>query len=313
MNNSRAGLQVFNGQRVILCLPLLGAFGLGAEKLIPIGQLYDDIRLEISTSTFQEAVVWNLAPTNLINPYFIIDFQLELQIVELSDEGQNMVESITPFSRPVYLHANSWIHYTGSIPQGFSGVFSGLIPARFASLKSLTSALAYSTSSRINPCISSYWFRVGAYLAPQRAVQLYSTPNTGGNGGGFCELQKCFRGMNRPEMCTGLPHNQYNVVDLTTADTSVGGMLVTGQTVMTNTGANSFQNAFAIGQDFEAFANKTDLLLSGMNTFTSQIIFEANIGWGAASQAPTTSFVLDFYSNYDLILVLDNGILSAKF
>ena len=63
--------------------------------------------------TFQEAVVWNLAPTNLINPYTIIDFQLELQIVELSDEGQNMVESITPFSRPVYLHANSWKHYSG--------------------------------------------------------------------------------------------------------------------------------------------------------------------------------------------------------
>ena len=119
--------------------------------------------------------------------------------------------------------------------------------------------------------------------------------------------------MNRPEMCTGLTYNQHNVVDLTTADASIGGMLATGQTVMTNTGANSFQNAFAIGQDFEAFANKTDLLLSGMNTLTSQIFFEANIGWGAASQAPTTSFVLDFYSNYDLILVLDNGILSAKF
>ena len=63
--------------------------------------------------------------------------------------------------------------------------------------------------------------------------------------------------MNRPEMCTGLPYNQYNVVDLTTADASIGGMSATGQTVMTNTGANSCQNAFAIGQDFEAFANKT--------------------------------------------------------
>ena len=323
LNNSRAGLQVFNGQRVTLCLPLLGAFGLGAEKLIPIGQLYDDIRLEISTSTFQEAVVWANAPTNLINPYSIIDFQLELQIVELSDEGQNMVESITPFTRPVYLHANSWKHYSGSINSGFSGVFSGLVPARFASLKSLvvlprrgtevTSALAYSTSSRINPCISSYWFRVGSYLVPQRAVQLYSTANTGGNGEGFCELQKCFHGMNRPEMCTGIPYYQYNVVDLTTADATIGGMVATGQTVITNTGANSCQNAFAIGQDFEAFANKTDLLLSGLNTLTSQIFFEANIGWGIASQAPTVAFTLDYYANYDLILVLDNGILSAKF
>ena len=323
LTNSRAGLQVFNGQRVTLCLPLLGAFGLGAEKLIPIGALFDDIRLEISTSTFQEAVVWAIAPTNLINPYTIIDFQLELQIIELSDEGQNMVESITPFSRPVYLHANSWKHYSGSIPQGTSGVFSSLIPARFASMKSLvvlprratevTSALAYSTSSRINPCIASYWFRVGAYVVPQRPIQLYSTSNTGGNGDGFCQLQKCFHGMNRPEMCTGIPYYQYNVVDLTTADATIGGMTATGQTVIANTGALSCQNAFAIGQDFECFANKTDLLLSGMNTLTSQIFFEANVGWGIASQAPTVAFTLDYYANYDLILVLDNGILTAKF
>ena len=119
--------------------------------------------------------------------------------------------------------------------------------------------------------------------------------------------------MNRPEMCTDIPYYQYNVVDLTTADASIGGIAATGQTVITNTGANSCQNAFAIGQDFEAFANKTDLLLSGMNTLTSQIFFEANIGWGVASQAPTVAFTLDYYANYDLILVLDNGILSAKF
>ena len=90
-------------------------------------------------------------------------------------------------------------------------------------------------------------------------------------------------------------------------------MVATGQTVITNTGALSCQNAFAIGQDLECFANKTDLLLSGMNTLTSQIFFEANIGWGIASQAPTVAFTLDYYANYDLILVLDSGILTAKF
>ena len=97
------GLQVIDGQRVTLCLPPLGAFGLGAEKLTPTGLLYDDIRLKITMSTFQEAVVWAAAPVILINPYTIIDFQLELQIVELSDEGQNMVESVTPFSRPMVI------------------------------------------------------------------------------------------------------------------------------------------------------------------------------------------------------------------
>jgi hypothetical protein len=76
---------------------------------------------------------------------------------------------------------------------------------------------------------------------------------------------------------------------------------------------NSHQNAFAIAQDFECFANKTDLLLSGMNTLSSQIFFECNVGWGTAGQTPTVAFTMDYYGNYDLILCLNNGILSAKF
>jgi hypothetical protein len=172
--NTRQGLAVYNGQRVTLCLPLLGAFGVGSDKLVPIGQLYDDIRLEISTSSYLEGLVWNANVTNVINPYSIIDFQLELQFIELSDEGQSMVESITPFHNPVYMHANSWRHYSGILPAAFSGYFSSLIPARFASLKSLVvlprrgteivSQTSYSTSSRINPCVQSYAFRVGASM-----------------------------------------------------------------------------------------------------------------------------------------------------
>lgn len=323
--NARSGLAVYPGQRVTICVPLLGAFGLGADKLIPIGQLYDDIRIEISTASIVEGVVWNAAPVNTINPFSIIDMQLELQIIELSDEGQHMVESITPFSSPVYMHANSWRHYVSSLPAGIGGAYSALVPARFASLKSLVVlprrsteinlATAYSTSSRLNPCISSYWFRCGAYMIPQRAVTLYSTSNTGGHGEAFMELQKAFHGVNRPDMSTGIPFSQYNVVDLTAADLTIGGMGAPGQTIpgAANIIANSHQNAFAIAQDLECFANKTDLLLSGMNTLSSQIFFECNVGWGVAGQTPTVAFTLDYYANYDLILCLDNGILSAKF
>ena len=322
--NNRAGLRVCGQQRVTLCIPLLGAFGLGADKLIPIGQLYDDIRLEISTASFVEGMAWQAAPVAAI-PYSIIDFQLELQIIELSDEGQSMVESVTPFSNPVYMHCNSWRHYSSSITAAFAGVYSALIPARFASLKSLVvlprrnteiiSALSYSTGSRINPCIGSYWFRVGAYMVPQRPITLFSTSNTGGDGEAFCELQKCFHGMNRPEMCTGIPFNQYNVVDIAAVDLGIGGFGaagVGGQPIPALV-AGSHANAFAIGQDFETFANKTDLLLSGMNTLTSQIFFEANIGWGIGGLTPTVAFTLDYYANYDQIIVLENGIMSARF
>ena len=114
-------------------------------------------------------------------------------------------------------------------------------------------------------------------------------------------------------MCSGIPYNQYNVVDLTTADATIGGLGIAGQLVIASIGATSYLNAFAIGQDLECFANKTDLLLSGMNTLSSQIFFEANVGWGSTAQSTTQPYTLDYYANYDCILVLDNGIISAKF
>jgi hypothetical protein len=51
-------------------------------------------------------------------------------------------------------------------------------------------------------------------------------------------------------------------------------------------------------------------MLSGMNTLSQQVFFECNIAnMGAAS------YKLDFYANYDHILVLDpqTGLLSVKY
>ena len=51
-------------------------------------------------------------------------------------------------------------------------------------------------------------------------------------------------------------------------------------------------------------------MLSGMNTLSQQVFFECNIAnMGAAS------YILDFYANYDHILVLDpqTGLISVKY
>ena len=102
--------------------------------------------------------------------WVVQDFQLQLQIIELSDEGQSMVESVTPFNQPVYLHGTSWRHYSSTMATGTSGVYSTLVPARFASLKQLcvlprrsvevNDWKAYYISSRVNPCFDSYWWSV---------------------------------------------------------------------------------------------------------------------------------------------------------
>ena len=116
-------------------------------------------------------------------------------------------------------------------------------------------------------------------------------------------------------MASGIPFEQYNVVDLATADGTIGGNSATGIVVLaaTSTVANGYKNAFAIAQELETFANRDGRLLSGLNTLVSQVFFEASLGYGSTSQANQCSYTLDFYANHDLILVLENGILSARF
>lgn len=332
-SDQRKGIAIYahatGAQQLTFCIPLLGQFGLNADKMIPIGQLYDDIRLEITLEQQNIAVAYSNATAPTLG-WVIQDFQLELQIIELSDEGQNMVESVTPFNQQVYLHGSSWRHYSSTMATGTSGTYSTLVPARFASLKQLcvlprrsvecNDWKSYSTSARINPCFNSYWWRVGAYLIPQRFVTLQNSTNTGSHSEGFMEVQKSFHGVHRPELCSGINFNQYNSVDIGTADAQVGGVSATGMTNGTGTaltatanGANSYKLAFAIAQEMESFAQKDGLLLSGMNTLTQQIFFEANCGWGSTPQTNQTSVVLDFYAWFDSIMVLDNGIISCRF
>ena len=99
----------------------------------------------------------------------------------------------------------------------FAGQFSILISARFASLKTLIvlprralkyleliNSYSYSLSSRINPNISSYWFRIGISIVPQKAVDLYNTSTTGGYAQAFAEVMKSWHGLNHCEYGTSI-------------------------------------------------------------------------------------------------------------
>jgi hypothetical protein len=155
-------------QKMTFCMPLLsGTVGLGCDKLLPIGALNDDIRIELTWENQNVAVCYSTTTANAA--WSIISAELELTIIELSDEGQSMVESVTPYSNPIYLHGNSWRHYVSTLAAQNGGQISMLVPARFASLKTLvlcprsattlTAANAFSLSSRVNPNMTAYWWR----------------------------------------------------------------------------------------------------------------------------------------------------------
>ena len=116
------------------------------------------------------------------------------------------------------------------------------------------------------------------------------------------EILKSFHSLNHAELCGVISNIMYNTNDVGDAPSGVNA--VTGYS-----GANSFQNGFCIAQNLETYSQKNDVLINGLNTLSSQTFFECNIGTGLA-----TAYTLDFYANFDQILVKDQqGILSVRF
>ena len=135
-------------------------------------------------------------------------------------------------------------------------------------------------------------------------MTLQNTSNTYGYAEAFAELQRSFHSLNHQEYAGQIDFTMYNVAD--TADTAVAGGGVTAGF----TDTNSFKNSFAIALELELWNQRSDVMLSGMNTLSQQVFFECNIAnMGAAT------YTLDFYANYDHILVLDpqTGLLSIKY
>jgi hypothetical protein len=291
-----------------VCMPILSSvFGLTADKNLPIGLFSDDIRIELSWEQATQGMVFGSATST---NWTIIQAELVTTIIELSDEGENMVRSTTPPENPIYLHGVSFRHFTSNIASGTSGVYSTLVPSRFASLKTLilcprraneiNGASSYSISSRINPNISWYWWRIGGSIVPQKYVVLENANTTGGYGEAFIEIMRSFHSLDSSVNASSLPQTYFNVTDKASDLTQL--------TSTINTGLNSYQNGFSIAQELESFSQRSDLLISGMNTLSSQCFFECQI-----NTAPTGNYTLDFYAQYDVIYVLENGLLSARF
>ena len=303
----RSGFPINPSAQATFCLPIFsGVIGLLNDKYLPTGWLSDDIRIEI---TWESAAV-GLCAAGGTPTFNIIDFQLELDFCELSDEGEDLTRSYTdPTTEPIYLHGTSWKRYTSSLASGTAGSYATLVPARFASLKQIcmlpirstefASATSYSIGSRINPCIDSYYWRIGSSIIPNKPVVLNNINNTGSYSEGFAELLKSWHSLHTVHntCCLGL---EYNVNDVAIANTSVVALQVTG---------TSYKNGFVIAQELESFAQRSDVLLCGLNTLSSQLFFEANIN----ATGPAAAYSLNFFAWYDHILMIQNGLMSVKF
>jgi hypothetical protein len=222
----------------------------------------------------------------------------------------NMVESITPFTQPVYIHGSSYRHYSSSLSSGVLGTQSLLIPARFASLKQIiccprraaeiAASQAYSNSSRINPNIDSYAFRCGSLMMPQKQVTLKNSNTTFAYAEAYMEILKSQHSNADSTFAPSITRANYLVAE--SADTN------SAVTQGAATGASN-GNAYALAIECESIANRNDIMLSGTNTLNLQIFHDFTIGTQV-----NTNYTLNYFALYDHIIVLDpTGLLSVKF
>jgi hypothetical protein len=294
------------------CLPLLsGLLGMGSNgKLVPAYKIQDVLRLEILLETQANAFV-QLGATSGSFSYEIINAELELQYVELDQEGMMLVESTTPMGSPTFIVGTSYRHYTQTIPSGSSGIFSCLVPSKLASLKNLiilprpasvtstsNAPTAYTLSSRVNPNWEYVVLKVSGTQIPQKPIYLQNSSTTGGYGEALVETFKTVGSLIGTDKSGLLFVNNYNVA--ATVDTNSGVFAL-------RTALDSYKNAFAIAIDME-LSNSRDVSIQGLNCLGESMYFEANI-----SSTTSEQYTIDFFSCFDNLFIIDQtGYVSSR-
>ena len=301
------------------CLPLMsGVVGVSASKMIPVGNLRAPISLQIYTAANDDAIYYATpgagATWQIVNVEFVATF------VEIQDDnfGQHFDPSI-----PQYISTRSWRESSFSVTAGLTGEITNLLSFRMASITNIlgrfrnqagavqgaNATYASRLSSAINPNIAYYYFKLGSQIVPNKQIQLYNNGTLVGSGSeAFAELQKSFHALDTIHGNAAVTYNQYNVASVANA----GWLAAYGLTTLKAAGQlDTSNNAFCIGQELESFCHKGDTILSGISSLNTNLFFTMGIIPGAANV--TTACIAEFYCQFDMILCIQDGYITARY
>jgi hypothetical protein len=173
---------------------------------------------------------------------------------------------------------------------------SFLIPARYSSLKQLLVTHRASTGAttgnfRATTLLSSfqlasYQFRVGSVLMPQAKVTSAANGSSAAWGGEILmELMRSFHALGGA--------SQESAIGL-------GSWTQQPETYK--------HGSFCVGLELESFANKSDVIMSGVSTLGQNVFFEATYDVTSAPAA-----LVDAFACYDVLYTLQDGVLTAQF
>jgi len=290
------------------CVPLLGFLGMNNNKYIPCGSLASDMRLELTLAN--TAVPFYGADTNsTLQTWNISNVQYCGEIIKISPEALAIVHQANPLYPNVMINYTSFRNYTASVASGSSSA-TLLFGARFASLKSLLAVIrdqSIITGSVSSACNSTscftcgplyqWYFTIGTQLYPPQPVYVSSNSSASNttcmwymNGSeSLNETLKAFHALN---MGWGYASAIDNFCYITnpSCDTNYSG-----------------KSAFLIGMELESFSHKPEIL-SGINT-QSQNVF-LNLLW---SSPINPSYQVDLFAVHDSHVIIQNGVMSARF
>jgi len=302
------------------CLPVLsGVVGVNASKMLPVGQIVNPIRCEFYLANVNDAIYAGTAAAGAI--WQLVNVEFVVCYVELTDGSFDM--QMGP-DEANYISTTTYRQTSATIPTASAGEFTNMLPFRCSSLTAIyarfrnqasavqgvNASAAYRKSSSVNPSLSQYYFRIGSSMYPNKPVYLMSS-TTGTGGEGYAELLKSFHALSASIGNSAITYQNYNVATTAAAGFALASVAAARATALI---PDTYNNAFSIGLELQSFSNRNDTILSGVSTLNSQVFFTGTIFNGTtAGGAAGLDIIADFFAQMDMILVLQNGILSAKF
>lgn len=303
-NILRSGVTIAAGTSQNFTLPLVsGILGAqGSSKYLPIGAINSDLRIELVLHANASAVVNIVAAPGA---WSITEANLMLSYIELDSEVQNMIDASTGGN--YYISSETWRTYTNNLGNG-STADTILIPARFSSIKGLlhtfrpnsgqNNTLVAAQTHRYNPFFHAtnacnVQYTIGPSLYPNSPIR--SSPEF------FAETQRYYHNLSNSNIMGSINSANFNVI----ADPLA---LVAGTSTAANVAThflNSGAGTFAINLD--QISNRSDVMSSGGNTLNSNVIMNMTY----ATPLPSSTR-LDTYAHIDMVIVVENGILTVR-
>lgn len=296
------GSQVFN-------LPLIsGVLGNQCSKYLPLCAIKNDLRLELVLENLKNAIVSSSATAN----WQITEIQLICQLLELSDEAQHMVDSITGGK---YMISSETFRNAQTILPASSTADNILLPFRFSSIKGImgmyrpqtaqNNFLDATITSRFNPFGSttlgtacSLQLQIGSEYVPN--VPLKYSEET------FTELLKYFHKLGNQSMGGSIGYANWNVYTPFTSPV-VAAENTAAYAPHYVTLAQSCGSAL-FGLDLDSVMNRSDVMHAGKSTLNQNVFWNGT--YATALPAGQTRF--DAWAHLDMILVVDeNGVLTS--